>query len=282
MVIAVPARDETGSIDECLRSLDVAAARCSPRVAAVLAADTCTDDTVAVARRRVGAGRHIGWRIIEGRWASASRARAAAILCALGALGPTDLATVWIANTDADCTVPDDWLMRQLAHAATGADALAGTVRLDPATTSPELLSLFDAGYRPAAPTHPHVHAANFGVRADVYLRLGGWSPHTMLGEEHAFWRRLRVGGFDVRQPSDLVVTTSSRTVSRVRGGFASALARMADRPPPTLSDQSGAGRSRLGSLVTTASYDSSMASRISSSGMAPPTFKVFQPERPM
>ena len=41
-------------------------------------------------------------------------------------------------------------------------------------------------------------------------------------------------------------------------------------------------GRSFFGSLFTTVAYDASMASTISSSGIAPPISRLFQPERPM
>src|SRR5258708_37586013 len=41
-------------------------------------------------------------------------------------------------------------------------------------------------------------------------------------------------------------------------------------------------GRSFLGSFATTASYEASMASNISSSGIAPPVRSDFQPEPPM
>lgn len=45
---------------------------------------------------------------------------------------------------------------------------------------------------------------------------------------------------------------------------------------------ESALGRSRLGSFRTTASYEPSIASASSSSGMAPPERSVFHPERPM
>ena len=71
------------------------------------------------------------------------------------------------------------------------------------------------------------MHAANLGVRADLYDRSGGWSTHTVVGEDHALWRRLRTVGAAMIQPTDLAVTTSSRTRGRVLGGFAHVLARL-------------------------------------------------------
>lgn len=282
VLVAVPARDEASIIDECLQSLDSAARDCGSPVVLVVVADACTDDTADVARRRLAAASPNRWHVVEGDWASASRARAVAIDVGLDSLGPASCRSVWIANTDADCTVPADWLTRQLRHADAGADAVAGIVRLDPAATCPQLLARFEDHYGFSGSAHRHVHAANLGLRADTYLRLGGWSARALLGEEHVLWRRLTSQGFRVCQPRDVTVTTSSRTVGRVRGGFATALARLAAGAgsPAGLSDH--AGRSRLGSLATTVSYDSSMASQISSSGIALPTESVFQPERPM
>ena len=87
----------------------------------------------------------------------------------------------------------------------------------------------------PAATRHRHVHAANLGLRADVYGVAGGWSTHAFVGEDHALWRRVRASGADVVQPTDVVVTTSSRTAGRVVGGFASNLALLERRQAPSL-----------------------------------------------
>ena len=71
------------------------------------------------------------------------------------------------------------------------------------------------------------MHAANLGLRADVYEAIGGWSAHTVVGEDHELWRRLRIAGADLIQPLDVPVVTSSRTAGRIVGGFASTLARL-------------------------------------------------------
>ncbi len=93
--------------------------------------------------------------------------------------------------------------------------------------SSTHLLARFAADYRVGGSTHRHVHAANFGIRADAYRLVGGWSEHTVVGEEHDLWRRLNRAGLSVRQPTDVRVTTSSRTSSRVPGGFATYLSRL-------------------------------------------------------
>jgi hypothetical protein len=83
----------------------------------------------------------------------------------------------WIANTDADCEVPRDWLTRQLAIARQGIDAVAGIVDVDSFLEHdsgvPERFRRSYQIYEDG--THPHVHGANMGIRADAYLRAGGW-----------------------------------------------------------------------------------------------------------
>lgn len=224
VVVAVPARNEAANIHDCLAAIDAAAARCGYPVTTVVTADSCTDLTAQTARRYPAA--HMSCHVIEGHWGTASGARRAAVEVALtGRSEPS--ASTWIANTDADCAVDPDWLVRQLDVANQNIHAVAGIVQLNPHTTPPLLLSAFEATYRLDRPTHSHVHAANLGIRADTYRKVGGWNPHVALGEEHDLWSRVRRHRVAAIQSTDVVVVTSSRTVSRVHGGFADDLARL-------------------------------------------------------
>ncbi len=137
---------------------------------------------------------------------------------------PGDPATMWLATTDADGTVPADWLCTQLDLADTGAVAVAGIVVLDEGA-DPTLAGRHRAVYtlHPDG-THPHVHGANLGVRADAYLDVGGWSDDPAVGEDQRMWTQLRDRGWPVSASSSSWVTTSSRTVGRVDGGFATDL----------------------------------------------------------
>ena len=225
MVVAIPARDEAATIRSCLGSIAEAARRCSVPVVVAVAADACHDDTASSAR--AWSTPHLPVHVVEGRWLGAGRARAAAVEAALAALGPVDPSTVWIVNTDADCVVPPSWLQRHVRHADGGVQAVAGTVGLDPATACRTLLARFTAAYELLGDSHRHVHAANLGVRAAAYTSVGGWSRHTVVGEDHELWRRLTGAGLEVSQPTDVGVITSDRTIGRVHGGFASALAKL-------------------------------------------------------
>jgi glycosyltransferase involved in cell wall biosynthesis len=228
VVVAVPAHDEEAHLGRCLRSIDAAAGRCHRiRTLVVVAADRCRDSTVAVARRTPMTNAEL--RVIEGRWFGASAARAAAVGAGLGRDGIAESST-WLANTDADCTVPAGWLAAQLRHAATGADAVAGVVALD-ATASHQLRAAFAERYTVGVDAHGHAHAANLGVRAVAYRAAGGWLARAVVGEEHDLLRRLDRRGWQVVRPLDPAVVTSARLRGRVPGGFASWLGRL-DRSP--------------------------------------------------
>ena len=226
LIVAVPARDEADTIRECLRSIDQAAAEVAVPVLVVVAADTCTDATPEVARQT--AAQYCTVAIIEGEWGRAGAARAAAVRHGLQSL-PRAHEQIWIANTDADCVVPARWLRIQLELAAE-LDAVAGIVELDPVSTAPEMLAAFRADYRFDGDAHTHVHGANIGICATAYRAVGGWCPHTVVGEDHVMWRALRDLGRSIQQTTALRVLTSARTRSRVCGGFATNLQNLGSR----------------------------------------------------
>lgn len=223
VIVAVPARDEAMSIETCLASIEAAALQLRVPVTVSLAADSCTDDTAERARSAVL--RRTRLEVVEGTWGRAGAARAAAVAHVLERF--PRFASIWIANTDADCVVPIDWLATQLALRESVA-ATAGMVTLD-STTSPHLLSAFRRTYRIDGDRHPHVHGANLGVSADAYIAVGGWCTTTEVGEDHLLWNAIRCGGFPVTQTTGLMVATSARTVGRVEGGFATDLSLLDD-----------------------------------------------------
>lgn len=205
-------------------ALDAAAHELGRDVHVVVAADSCRDATASAARATPVAT--ITVEVIEGRWGMASAARRAATEHGLRGVARDDLASWWLASTDADSTVTPRWLRRQLDHAEAGALAVAGIVHLDEATPR-ALRAAFAATYPLESDRHRHVHAANLGVRADAYAATTGWSPHTMVGEDHRLWLELTRHGVPTLQPTDVVVITSGRTTGRAPGGFASNVARL-------------------------------------------------------
>lgn len=72
--------------------------------------------------------------------------------------------------------------------------------------------------------SHPHVHGANLGFRADIYLRSGGWKGLD-TGEDHDLWNRLMQATTRRASTATVKVLTSGRRVGRAPHGFADALA---------------------------------------------------------
>ena len=224
VVVAVPARNEAATIAECLRSIDDAASHAGCDVLAVVAADSCVDGTAAIVGRI--RFRHAQVAVVAGAWGRAGAARAGAVSAALSQVdAPSE--QVWIANTDADCVVPQDWLALQLALGRTH-HAVGGIVELDPVTSPVPLLAAFHRDYGLDGSQHRHVHGANVGFRGDAYLGAGGWSTTTVVGEDRQLWSAVAASGRPVLQTTAVRVTTSARTRSRVVGGFATHLANLA------------------------------------------------------
>jgi len=231
VVVAIPARDEAASIRSCIRSVDQAAAEVPVPVLMVVAADSCRDETFALARDTPTEFCRLA--VIGGNWGRAGAARAAAVRHALDSL-PARAEPVWIANTDADCIVPKSWLQTQL-ELATSLDVVAGIVELDRESTAPAMFGAFTATYILDGENHGHVHGANIGVCSAAYLEAGGWCKQAVVGEDHVLWNSLRELGHRARQTTMLRVITSARTRSRVVGGFATNLDNLDSQTPSLL-----------------------------------------------
>ena len=223
VAVLIPARNEEQLLPRCLRS--VQAARfllpqwCTSDV--IVVSDCSSDRTQDVAEEILGAS---GVVACTGAGVVGS-ARALAAQVALKRYnGPPE--QCWLANTDADCEVPPRWLVHQLQIASRGVHAVAGIVDVhDFSGHLPHVPQRFRETYVVAPDgTHPHVHGANLGVRADAYLRAGGWAG-LATAEDHDLWARLH-GTRHVRvSDAALQVVTSGRRVGRAPLGFADALA---------------------------------------------------------
>jgi glycosyltransferase involved in cell wall biosynthesis len=222
VTILIPARNEEELLPRCLKSVLAACARLpvSSTSDIVIAVDSSTDLTLEIAERMVlnrGA-------VITTQAGAVGYARSLAAKTALQRhSGP--LQYCWLANTDADCCVPDTWLLDQLALAEQGAEAIAGIVDVDSFEEHDVGVNLcFRRSYLIRSDgSHPHVHGANLGIRADAYLRAGGWGT-LESAEDHDLWHRLLETGCSVCSTDYVKVLTSGRRVGRAPQGFAAAL----------------------------------------------------------
>lgn len=228
VAVIIPAHNEGAVIARCVSSVRRALAH--PALDrldrwVVVVADRCADDTAERARRVLELASEPTGALLHVDFHSAGRARAAGVAAALDRWRTSDPATVWLANTDADTSVSDAWLARQLEAAREGWAGVAGIVDVDTfAGHPPGMRRRFRATYElPEGRPHPHVHGCNIGVRADAYLDAGGWPPQD-VAEDHGLWNALRARGWPCLSDRELLVITSGRRVGRTRGGFADTL----------------------------------------------------------
>jgi glycosyltransferase involved in cell wall biosynthesis len=223
IAIVIPARDEQELLPRCLRSVQTTRSLLPSHMTSdlIVVIDQSTDDTFRVAKDIVqesGAVVAIGAGCV-------GAARAFGAQLALERYGGTR-DRCWLANTDADCEVPATWLRDQVAFANAGFAAVAGIIDVDSFAEHEAFVpERFRLSYLVNADgTHPHVHGANFGVRADAYLQAGGWQDLS-TAEDHDLWRRLHNGRHRRISDASLCVLTSGRRVGRAPLGFAGALA---------------------------------------------------------
>jgi glycosyltransferase involved in cell wall biosynthesis len=246
--VVIPARDEEESLGACLQAVLAsrrALMRLDPtpfvRCRIVVVLDACTDDSIGVAESfgdavtvletaagNVGAARGIGARHVM---ASFDRP-----------------AEHWICSTDADTVVPETWLADHLAVAETGAYVGLGRVEPSGDTLPPSALDAWKRAHSDVSVRH--VYGANLGVRADAYLRAGGF-PAIRLGEDEELVRAIdaleshgddtysgaiggAIGSADAGRAGRVarvegVAVTSDRLDGRTSGGFAGFLRRLVD-----------------------------------------------------
>jgi glycosyltransferase involved in cell wall biosynthesis len=224
LAVIVPAANEEQHIASCLSSIGAARAYLSQRrgggvqVQVFVVLDGCRDKTATIVSRFCGV------RPVVIRAGRVGTARHAGALAAIGSAAPTR--ELWLANTDADCAVPRDWLSFMVAESRRDTHVVLGTVLPGPGlpmTLRKAWLSRHDL-----RDGHSHIHGANFGIRADTYLTLGGWRPLTLGEDVDLAGRATAAGHVRIIRTASIPVVTSSRTVARAPGGFASYLTTLA------------------------------------------------------
>ncbi len=243
IVVAIPARDEAQRIGRCLHAL---ARQTVPADHIVLLLNNCTDSTAAAARAQAHFDRvPLPWLCVvecslPAPHASAGAARALAMNHAAGLAGDGVLLT-----TDADAEVAPDWIERNLAGLAGGADAVCGTAVIDPeeAQLIPHHLHADDARevaygqlldeigsmLLPDAadpwPRHSEESGASLAIPAAMFRKVGG-VPDVASGEDRALIARLRSMDMRVRHDPGIAVIVSGRVEGRAPGGMADAIQR--------------------------------------------------------
>ena len=217
VVVVVPAQNEEHVLARCLDRIRDAAALIDVPVTVAVTLDRCTDGTGELVQ-----GRDL--TVVETTAGSVGVARELGVRAALDAIPRTvGREDIWIANTDADSEPDRRWLGAQLEHARAGAELVVGLVEIDEWQDWPSQLR---ESYRLAylsgigSGRHTHIHGASLGIRADCYLRVGGFAP-LQTGEDVDLVRRCVEAGMAVTWALDVSVSTSARAHGRAPDGLA-------------------------------------------------------------
>ncbi|MGK0722557.1 glycosyltransferase [Leucobacter sp. W1478] len=210
IAVLIPARDEQDRVERCLSSVLAAKRACPVPVSITLVADGCRDGTAARALKCGGVD------VLEVDCSNVGAARGIAARHALlGVKLPTE--EVWLANTDADSVVPENWFTVQLGFAEAGYGIVVGTVRPDPAEYPEYLQREWKRTHVKGRP-NGHIHGANLGIRASAYLEVGGYRA---LPEHEDVDLAARLSHHPRAASDEAEVITSARLDGRTPGGYA-------------------------------------------------------------
>ncbi len=216
IAIVIPAHNEEAIIAACLAAVDRASRRAAVLGYAVethVVCDACTDRTVEIVR-----GFGLAPLIARERNVGAARAVGASAALRGGA--------EWLAFTDADTLVTEDWLVAQLAL---DTDVVCGTIAVDDWGVYDDLVINDFATTYQDIDGHRHIHGANLGMTADAYRRAGGFAMLTS-SEDVAIVEALERAGATIAWSAAPRVVTSARVDYRAPEGFGAALAAAAGR----------------------------------------------------
>ena len=225
--IIIPAHDEAAHIGACVSAARRSASHhdlLGEEVRVIVVVDHCTDDTSAIAAS-------LGADVLS------VSARNVGVARAQGARHALSLGARWLAFTDADSVVADDWLVRQLECRA---DAVCGVIAVH--DWSPHLAAVREHFARTYtdADGHRHIHGANLGVSAEAYMRVGGFAP-LEHSEDVALVEALIADGALIAWSAMPRVVTSARTDFRALMGFGATLVDVSRRCFLAKADEDGA-----------------------------------------
>ncbi len=251
-VVVVPARNEEARLAATLDALRLQVglgglALDWDTYEVLLLLNNCTDRSAAVAEKY--AADHAGFRlhVMECELAAdeahvgTARRRLMDLACErLEWLG-TECGA--ILSTDADTLVADDWVARNLAEIAAGAEVVGGRIELlaeDREALEPgvrlayerdreyqglvaRLEAMLDPDPNDPWPRHLHHFGASLACTPEVYRRSGGLPPVKPL-EDVAFVDALRKVGAKIRHAPEVRITTSARLDGRAEVGLSGQL----------------------------------------------------------
>jgi glycosyltransferase involved in cell wall biosynthesis len=210
--IVIPAHNEGAYIGECLASVARAAANRElqgEKVNVTVVLDDCTDETKSIVR--LFAASIIELRV---RNVGIPRAEGARLDLASGAR--------WLAFTDADTVVSENWLVDQLRC---GADAVCGVIGIEDWSGHSEAVRKDFVTTYHDGDGHRHIHGANLGVLARAYERAGGFPPLASR-EDIALVQALITSGAHIEWSANLASLPAREPVRKCQTALAPLCAR--------------------------------------------------------
>lgn len=223
IAVVIPAHNEEALLTRCLTSVVTAAATAAAacdglKIEIVLALDACTDRSEAIARR---------WPVTPLRVHArqVGTARRVGVEYALDRFSSTPRSDLWLANSDADSSVPPHWLTSQWELMQSGVDVMLGTVRPDFADLTRRHAEHWMRTHPRGRPTGK-IYGANIGIRASTYVAAGGFPDADEHEDVRLVERAIAIGA--VAHSTDVCeVLTSGRFEGRTPGGYAASVRRV-------------------------------------------------------
>ncbi len=230
--VVVPVHDEEDLLGAALEAIAYACEELGRGIpcATVIVLDHCSDGSAEIARRwareREAAAGPYSAMIMQSTDVGVGNARRMGSLALLQRFAGVAPQRIWLATTDADSRVPENWLAVQLAAHSGGADVWSGRVCVDDwshhtSLTEGRWNEFYESEVTP-------IHGANLGFDGRAYLDSGGFS-RLSSGEDRALHRAIVAKGGRAMENRDVKVVTSARTRARAPLGFSSALASFDD-----------------------------------------------------
>ena len=225
--VVVPVHNEESVVTSALEAIDRAIRRLPSgidcRVAVVL--DTCEDSSSnRVAQWSSGSSA----LVLCSRGRNVGRARKKGCEALISTFSEFDRNAIWLATTDADSIVPEEWLRVQVASFEEGVDVWAGRVGVaDWTERTPGVIARWKKLY---ASERIPIHGASLGFTASAYVELNGFRE-LRSGEDRDLYERAKDIGLRVHHDKRAVVTTSARQQARAPRGFAHRLDELVEVP---------------------------------------------------
>lgn len=234
--IVIPAHNEQAEIANCLTAIEKAITKLTAysanfpnkiQTSVVVVLDSCTDNTQKIvtemATHAKNKGNDLTYLTCDYQCVGKVRDFGIRQLIQQGA--------DWIACTDADSQVSENWLVTQIQHIGEAifpakCDMICGVVSIDNwAHLAPSTKRVYLEHYQDNM-GHHHIHGANLSFSADGYNKVGGFAD-LACHEDVDLVKKFEQFGLTIIWSNKVRVTTSSRLDARANEGFAGFLQKL-------------------------------------------------------